>query len=232
MLNIDDASGFRRTVAGTCLILGPLVALIGGLVTPWEESDTTAAYLQALGENSGQAQVSAVLLYFGYLLFVPGIFGIMHLLRRRAIVLGHVAGILAVWGWVTLPGLLVTDFYDLSLAEHADRQAAIAISDRAGEYVGGTILGIPVLLGFIGLVLLSVALWRARFAPVWIPVVLLAGFVVAFASPPGALYFAVAFGLVLVALGYVGLKILRLSDGEWERGVTTSATKSPRVARE
>src|SRR3712207_3086735 len=169
MLKINDPRNFRRTAAGLCLIAGPLVTLIGGLVTPWETTETTAAYLQALAENPTRAQISAVLLYFGFLLTAVGIFGIIHLLRHRAVVLAHVAGVLAVWGWVTLPGLLVSDFYDLSLAQWGNRQDAIAISERAEGYVGGAILGIPVLLGMFGLILLCVALWRARFAPLWVP---------------------------------------------------------------
>jgi F0F1-type ATP synthase membrane subunit c/vacuolar-type H+-ATPase subunit K len=98
MLKINDPRNFRRTAAGLCLIAGPLVSLIGGLVTPWEQSETTAAYLQAMGENPARAQISAVLLYFGFLLIAVGIFGIIHLLRHRAVVLAHVAGVLAVWG--------------------------------------------------------------------------------------------------------------------------------------
>ena len=47
MLKIRDANNFRRTAAGLCLIAGPLVTLIGGLVTPWEKNETKAAYLQA-----------------------------------------------------------------------------------------------------------------------------------------------------------------------------------------
>lgn len=90
MLGIYDANEFRRAALGLCLAAGPLVALIGGLVTPWEETSSTAAYLQALGENPVRAQASAVLLYFGYLLMAVGVFGMMHLLRRRAVVLGHV----------------------------------------------------------------------------------------------------------------------------------------------
>src|SRR3712207_1859585 len=190
MLKINDANNFRRTALGLCLIAGPLVALVGGLVTPWEESDTTAAYLASMAASPVRAQVSAVLLYFGYLLIAVGIFGMLHLLRRRAVVLGHVAGVLAIWGWVTLPGLLSVDFYDLSLGQSADRGAAIAISDRAAGFAGAAVMGFPVLVGFIGLVLLCVALWRARFAPVWVPVTLLAGFAVTFVAPPAALPFA------------------------------------------
>jgi hypothetical protein len=190
------------------------------LVTPWEASDTTAAYLASMVGSPVRAQESAVLLYFGYLLIAVGIFGMLHLLRRRAVVLGHVAGVLAIWGWVTLPGLLSVDFYDLSLGQAADREEAVAISERAAEYPGAAVLGFPVLVGFLGLVLLCVALWRARFAPAWVPVVLLAGFAVTFVAPPAAVPFAIGFGLMFAALGYVGLRMVGMSDEEWERGVS------------
>jgi hypothetical protein len=130
MLKINDPRTFRRTAAGLCPVAGPLVTLIGGLVTPWETTDTTAAYLQAIGENPTRAQISAVLTYSGFLLTAVGIFGIIHLLRHRAVVLGHIAGVLAVWDCVTFPGLLVSDFYDLSLAQSSNRQEAIAILER------------------------------------------------------------------------------------------------------
>lgn len=220
MLKINDANNFRRTASGLCLIAGPLVAWIGGMVPRWETEETTAAYLQALAESPARAQVSAVLLYFGFLLTAVGIFGMIHLLRRRTLVLGHVGAVLAVWGWVTLPGLLVTDFYDMSLAEYGNRQDAIAISERAGSYVGGAILGIPVLLGMLGLVLLGVALWRAKLAPVWVPILLLANLVQNFVAPPGTVSWAISIAPFVVALGYVGLKILGMSDDEWERGAS------------
>jgi hypothetical protein len=218
MLKINDPRTFRRTAAGLCPVAGPLVTLIGGLVTPWETTDTTAAYLQAIGENPTRAQISAVLLYFGFLLIAVGIFGIIHLLRHRAVVLAHVAGVLAVWGWVTLPGLLISDFYDLSLAQWSNREDAIAISDRAEGYVGGAILGIPVLLGLLGLVLLGVAPWRARLAPLWVPGVLLAGTLIAQFGPLGVISFTTGMGLWLAGLAYIGLKILNMTDEEWERG--------------
>jgi len=228
MLKLNDASNFRRTALGLCLIAGPLVTIAGGLVTPWEESDKVASYLAAMAGSPIRAQVSAVLLYFGYLLIAVGIFGMMCLLKRRAVVLGHVAGVLAIWGWVTLPGLLSVDFYDLSLGQAANREEAIVISERAGEYPGAAVLDFPVLVGFLGLVLLCVALWRARFAPAWVPVVLVAGLVVTFVTPPAAVSFTIGFGLMFAALGYVGIGILRMSDEEWEQG--TSLAPEPVVA--
>jgi hypothetical protein len=226
MLEIKNANNFRRTALGLCLIAGPLLALVGGLITPWETADTTAAYLTALAENPARAQASAVLLYFGYLLMAVGVFGMMHLLRRRAVVLGHVAGALAVWDWVSLPGMLSVDFYDLSLAAHADRGAAIGISDRA-------VMGVPVLLGILGLVLLVVALWRAGFVPAWVPAVLLVGTAASFVGPPTAVYFTVGTAAWLASLGYVGVKMLGMSDEEWEggevpvRGEVDTAAEAP-----
>jgi hypothetical protein len=223
MLKITDANNFRRTALGLCLIGGPLVALIGGLVTPWEESETPAAYLTSLAENPVRAQVSAVLLYFGYLLTAVGVFGMIHLVKHRAVVLAHLAGVLAVWGWVTLPGLLVSDFQDLSLAESLDVGQAVAVSERAHGYAGSAALGIPVLLGFVGLALLGVALWRAGLVPLWVPVALFAGFAGEFVPSsvvPMSVGFAISFGLMLAGLGYVGLKILKMSDEVWERGAS------------
>ena len=226
MLEIKNANNFRRTALGLCLIAGPLLALVGGLFTPWETADTTAAYLTALADNPARAQASAVLLPFGYLLMAVGVFGMLHLLRRRAVVLGQVAGALAVWGWVSLPGMLSVDFYDLSLAAHADREAAIGISDRAGGYVGSAVMGVPVLLGILGLVLLVVALWRAGFVPAWVPAVLFVGTAASFVGTPGAFSFTVGASAWLASLGYVGLKMLGMSDEEWERGEAPASGKS------
>jgi hypothetical protein len=51
MLKITDANNFRRTTVGLCLIAGPLTALIGGLIAPWEGTEETTAWLRVLGEN-------------------------------------------------------------------------------------------------------------------------------------------------------------------------------------
>ncbi len=235
MLKITDANNFRRTAVGLCLIAGPLAALIGALVAPWEGTDETAAWLQVLAENPVRGQIGAVLLYLGYLLVAVGVFGMIHLLRSRAVVLGHVAGALAIWGWVTLPGLLITDFYDLSLAEALGPQEGAAIAERGQDYAGAAIMGIPVLLGMVGLLLLAVALWRAGFAPAWVPLVLLVGNAAGSYDAYSLAFVTTWWALWLVALGYLGLQVLRMSDEDWERGVvpaiggTAGTAARPRV---
>jgi hypothetical protein len=228
MLKINDANEFRRTALGLCLIAGPLVTLIGGLIAPWEESDTKAAWLRVLAENPLRAQAGAVCLYFGYLLIAVSIFGILNLLRHRAVVLGHVAGVFAIWGWITLPGLLVVDFYDLALAQSLDLEQAVAISERPQDYALAPLIGLSVPLGILALVLLVVALWRTGFAPVWVPVLFFGGTAVSFFGPPSQIFFSIGPATWLITLGYVGLKVLRLSDKEWEYGVTPEY-EPPRV---
>jgi hypothetical protein len=235
MLKITDANNFRRTAAGLCLIAGPLVALIGGLVAPWEGTEETTAWLRVLAENPVRGQIGAVLFYLGYMLIAVGIFGMIHLLRSRAVVLGHIAGALAIWGWVTMPGLLVSDFYELSLAESLGPEQGATIVDRVEEYAGSAVMGVPVFLGMIGLLLLAVALWRAEFVPAWVPLVLLVGFVAGFYDAYSLAFFTIWWALWLATLGYIGVKILRMSGEDWEcgaapmRGGTAGATARPRV---
>ena len=52
----------------------------------------------------------------------------MHLARRATPKVAHIGGVLAVIGLATLPGLLVTDYYDLALAQGLPRAAVGARS--------------------------------------------------------------------------------------------------------
>ena len=58
------------------------------------------------------------------------------------------------------------------------------------------------------------------------PAVLFVGTAASFAGPPSAVYFTFGTAAWLASLGYVGLKMLAMSDGEWERGEATASGKS------
>ena len=104
MLEINDANNFRRTLAGLCLIAAPLafggsdvirLSIEGGV----EEG---VGQLAAIAASPGLWQVAAILNMIGVILFVPAVLGLMHLLRGRSTVLGHLGGGLALIG---VPGL-------------------------------------------------------------------------------------------------------------------------------
>ena len=103
------------------------------IATPWEDEATTASYHDALAAHAAQAEVSATLLHFGFVLLLPAALGLMHLARRATPKLAHIGGLLAVGGLATLPGLLVTDFYDLALAQALPRAQSAEIADAAAS---------------------------------------------------------------------------------------------------
>ncbi|HTU14945.1 MAG TPA: hypothetical protein VMF31_07090 [Solirubrobacterales bacterium] len=215
-----------RRLTAICLIAAGVLMVVGFAVTPWESEQTSRAYHDTLAANADQSQVAAVFLHFGYLLLVPAAFGIMSLLAPRGGWLLKIGGVISVFGMATLPGLLVTDSYDLAMAQELPRDVSVRVTDAAGELPLSMIMTLPAVLGVVlGMILLFVALWRAGEVAVWSPVLVAAGWIVSFAS----------FGLVTIVIGgsvmlagFV-LAAIRLLAPERTRApeVTADATAMP-----
>ncbi len=159
----------------------------------------------------------------------------MHLARRATPKLAHVGGLLAVGGLATLPGLLVTDFYDLAMALALPREQSVQIADAAASgWAPALMFMTGVLPVFAGTVVLAVAAYRADLIGGWAPFVLAAGWLLPLVSGAG-LVPAVAGALLIGAVfGTVGLKVARMSDQAWaERpALRTTRTKAPKIAVE
>ncbi len=197
-------------LTGVCLIVAALLIQAGYLVTPWETAETTAGYHDALAANPDQAKVAATLLHFGWTFWAPAAFGIVALLRPRGGWLLWIGGALAIVGTISLPGLLVTDFYDLALAQELPRAQSAAVSDAASEPFWLALFQLPAVVGSIlGTTLLAFALWRARVVALWAPLLVLAGYVVIFALPLGLTAFGVGGTLTMIGFLWAGLRILR-----------------------
>ena len=235
---LTDPRRFSRIVAAVALILGPIVVLAGMIATPWEDEATTASYHDALAAHASQAEIAATLLHFGFVLLLPAALGLMHLARRATPKLAHIGGILAVVGLATLPGLLVTDFYDLALAQALPRAQSVAIADAAAGGLGRRAHGHlrrsrRCSSGSSSLVVAAV---RAGVAKCWMPFALAIGwllpFVVRHRARPG--------GRRRLAdprrARPVGVKVARMSDQAWaERPAGASRTtraKAPKIAVE
>jgi hypothetical protein len=232
---LSDPRRFSRLVAAFALIVGPLIVLAGMIATPWEDEATTASYHDALAAHPAQAEVAATLLHFGYVLLLPAALGLMHLARRASPKLAHVGGLLAVLGLATLPGLLVTDFYDLALAEALPRDQSVAISDATQEGWAAAVMGMSAVFPMlIGLVLLVVAAWRAGLAQAWMPVGVAVAWLLPFASGTGLAPAVAGATLLLAILGSIGVRVARMSDQAWvERAFArTSRVKAPKIAVE
>lgn len=218
MLKIKDASNFRRTATALCMIVAPLVILAGTLIQPTSEGDEVREWLPELAEDPGRNDAATTLFVVGFVLLLPAILGLIHLVRERGVVLAHIGGVLAVLGTVMYPVLFSTTFSDLSLAENLPVDQAVKAQEGTEDYVGVYFVFIPAIFGWtIGLILLSIGVVRARVAPVWFLVLIVLGNVAIFAGNQESTIVAAIGGVLFtVAFGSVGLKVLGMSDADWE----------------
>ena len=217
---VEVGTTLRRRTTGAAFLGAAGITMAGILATPFENSSSESDYLKSLVDHPKQAMIAAVLLHFGYLLFVPAAFALARLARRGARKLTAVGITLAVLG-SGLSGLLVTDMYDLSIGRHAGTVGGVPISNM--EHVPLAPLGFITMamltsLGMmVGLVLLAVATWRARLAPVWPAIAIFAGFGTAFGAHD-LLRTAIGFGAVSVAIAFLGITVLRMGDHRFATG--------------
>jgi hypothetical protein len=196
---LERPSGSRRSRRLTAALLaGPALTTAGLAVTPWEAERTTLAYHESLVAAPEQAQIAAVLLAFGYSLLGLAAFVVLRhsagrLRRHRAI-----AATLSWLGATLMPGLLVTDWYDLALAQNLPAAQAAQVSEAAQALQFGALLFLPAIIGFIAgpLAVLTLAV-RSGLVGRWAPVLAVLGIPLAMSSlSPVAM---VASGLALLA---------------------------------
>ncbi len=156
----------------------------------------------------------------GSLLFIPGLLGVMRLFRGRSVTLGQIAAGLLTIGVIGLTAILAFNGFDVILADHADRAAAVEIYDELDD--SGALIAYFLFFFFIGIVLgsilLAIALFRRRIVPIWSPILLVVSILVSFlASEESAIVNAISFLILTAALAPLAMLIWGLSDDEWER---------------
>ncbi len=225
MPKINDADNFRRTLAGVCLIAAPLTLLAALLVHPGEGS---GGFVQAIAENPGRVEVSNLLIILSSILFVPGLIGILRVIRGRGSVLAHAGVALAVVGVV---GHAVWAGFQIVLVGvitgGVDQGVMSRLVEGGPPNAGFIVVMLMFLVGFFaGSTVLAAAVWRSDALPWWAAVCLLAAVVWDFV-PFGGGVVAAATGpaLALVGFGAIGVKLLTTPDRRRE------APASPEAAR-
>lgn len=215
---MSNPSTFRRTVAGVCLILGPLLLLIAGVVTPSDGTDGAGAYMKSVAADPGAHEWGTVAFVLAFALLVPGLVGAVHLLRHRAVVLGHVFGSLAIIGVVMFTALAATTFYDIAIATSLPLDEATKVNEAVEDVSGAGIVLIPALLGtFVGLIGMSIALWRGGWTPAWVAVAGALGMLLIVVGDGSKVFGLLGSAGLLVGFGFVGLTMLRMGNEAWDR---------------
>ncbi|WP_345558661.1 hypothetical protein [Nonomuraea rosea] len=211
---LRDQVTFRRVTAGVLLIVAPLLQAIAVLVDPGTWGDDREAV--SFGANPALAQAQSALYHWSWMLMAVAVIGLVHLTRRKATWFGHVTGALAVIGYLQLSGLLLIDPVEWWLGQHHSPEEAQRILDEMLN-LPGVIFGFQLpwmFFGFVGLPLLTVAVWRTGFVGWWAPLLVAVGYLGGFLVEYGPM--TVPFWTVPVAaLGWIGLKILRMGDDAW-----------------
>jgi hypothetical protein len=219
MSKLSDPRSFSKLVAGLSLIGAPLLLLLSAVCMPAVKSHERAQ-VAVIAAHPERYYLFAILILASSILMVPALLGLMHLVRERAPRWGIIGGSLSILGALVAiadcGGQLVIWQMGARGADPAQMAALLKRYDDAlGSSLPFTIGGLAVV---VGAVVLGIGLYRARSAPAWAAAGLPVGMVLnvaGFAS--GSIPVLVVSGAVLlVALGSVGLRVLRSSDEQWE----------------
>ncbi|MEW9553991.1 hypothetical protein [Nonomuraea sp. NPDC050783] len=205
---------FRRVAAGILLIVAPLLQAVAVVVDPGTWGDDREAV--SFGDNPALAQTESALYHWSWLLMAVAAFGLVHLTRRRATVLGHLAGTATVVGYISTSALLMSDPVEWWLGRHYPPEQAQKILDEMLN-LPGVVIGFQmpwIFFALLGLPLLTVAVWRTGFVGWWVPLLVVIGYLVSFPVPYGPVM-VVFWALPAIALGYTGVKVLRMGDAAW-----------------
>ncbi|MEA2470501.1 MAG: hypothetical protein QOE38_1500, partial [Thermoleophilaceae bacterium] len=104
-MGFTDSHHFRKTVAGCCMVAGPLLALAAFIVSPAIRSGS-AAQVAEVARHQDRFLLSMILSLVAVTLVIGGALGLMHMLRERMVAYGHAGGVLALVGLVFTMGQL------------------------------------------------------------------------------------------------------------------------------
>jgi hypothetical protein len=216
MLALSDPTRFRRGLGSASLLLAPLLGLAAAVIAP-PSSSNTAADLALISAHHSAFVAEAVLEAAAWIVFIPGVLGMVHLLRQRGVVLGHVGGVLAILGMISFVAESAIAQATAVLAEDAGHRAVYAQAVYSMRHSPLAAFVLLALLGEIGLILLAVAMRRARRAPGWVVAATAVAVLVDFAPIPDPLGLIITWLLLGLAFGRIGWAIRATSDAEWEQ---------------
>lgn len=217
---MNTAARFRRATTATGLVVWPLSMLGAALVQP-EIGEHPGEVYDAASTHAGRIAASVAIGGPGVLLWVVAVAGVVHLVRSRGATLVHVGGGLALLGALGHAVMATLFLVLLGLPQDGHRAELLPVLERVAGRVFPVALPL-LMLGGVGVVLLAFALRRAGLAPLATPVLVSAGFVSEFVPLAGTTGDIVLWVLVGAGLGLAGLRVLGLSDEQWDAPPTAA----------
>ena len=218
MRGLADAHHFRKMVAGCCMVLAPLVLLGAEIVHP-EEKTNAGDQLAVVANNLDQWYVAHLMAAIAVVLMVPAVLGLMHMLREREVVYGHVGGALAMLGLLAIAGIVAMELVLWQMGTIGANAQMTDLANRLTDTTGIVVPFFVVAFGFmLGLICLAIGLYRARAVQSWMSLFLIVaavGFGIEF-SAASNVFGIVGASFLLVGLGSIGRMVLTETDEDWE----------------
>jgi hypothetical protein len=210
------ARRLRRYTAGAALILFPALLVPQAIIDPTGHG-SGEDIVTAATEHAGPMIASAILLLLSGILMAPAVAGVLHQARDRGAALANAGAVLAVLGGFGHAGIAF--FYILgSATADGDRGEMVAYIDRLNASPVLGFVAFPLILCFaLGVLVLPWAAWRAGAVHWWVPGLATVAVLVEEGLPFGSP--AVSIGTltaVTVAFVAMGLRVLRMTDAEWD----------------
>jgi len=214
---MKNPASYRRTAAAVGLVLAAVLMVVAmGTDVPFSgEPDEVLAEMDAAG---GRAWLSAITYTLAQLALIAGLLGVAHLLREPTPRLSNLGGTLAVLGafghTVHAGGVLLI----VSMAQgEADRGALATTLEGYMSSPAGLFSAMGLLGTVLGLLLLTIGLWRSDVGPRWVPAALAAFLVVEFLGTAITPWASAAGGaLYLTSFAALATTIWRSPVGAWE----------------
>jgi hypothetical protein len=217
-MHLSDAHHFRKTVAGACMVVAPLVLLVAMVIHPASDMNE-AAQVATIQDNLDAWYVAHLLALVSIAVMVPAVLGLMHMMCEREVAFGHVGGGLAMLGLLAFAGIVGMELVMWQMAAGGSTREAVALLERLNNTAGIVIPFAFVSFGFaLGLACLAAGLYRARAVQSWMAISTAAGAILfGFAIGTAMNWLAiVAAAFLVVGLGAIGRMVLNETDEAWE----------------
>jgi hypothetical protein len=220
-MSITSAPAFRRQAGATAIIAFFCLLLASTLLEP-TSSTANSDQLRAAAAHPAAMQASAWCEILTGMLAPVVVITLMHVVRRRGVVLAHVGAILGILGSAAGAMIGLHGLFIVALAQDGGGagNAVLTRLDHIAPVIPVLFFALPV-----ALTLLAVADVRAGLVPRWVIPAAVLFLLAGFAPGPGAEYIQIALGLA--AFGRIAYRIVRMSDAEWESGLAAGAPSSP-----
>lgn len=207
---IPAALRARRTFVIAAAALSGILVFVSMIVDPVPSAEGRELIAGYAGDLT-RSGLHTDLIHYGFALVAPVVYAMVGLVRARGGWLANIAGVLAVIGLSTLPGLVLLDFTSVAAALSSDLDAAVALEAQLGQMPYFVLISLPAFASAVlALPIAIAALWRAGLVPgYFVAIAVLA------ALAPNVATWWIGFGINAVWMVAVAVLLARIPLARW-----------------